>query len=327
MVVVGRTRKTFNRLKVFTAPVDLNHAERRIIVFSLIGFLIVLGAVVGGFMEAGGPPAVLLQIAEFIVIGGAAIGSLIIAAPGKVLGALAKNLKKALASSCYNREQYMELFHLLYEVFSIMRKNGEMALEKDVDDPANSAVFSKYPGFIRNTEAKNLLCDSLRLVISGSTSPSELAQLMDEELATYDEESRRPAALLSKVADALPGLGIVAAVLGVIIAMASIDQGSTIVGQKIAAALVGTFLGVLLSYGLFQPLTTKLEFLRQEEARYLECIKTGLLANLHGAAPIIAIEHARRVMFSGERPSALELERECRGSKQEEDEEDALNVA
>ena len=281
--------------------------------FPLIGFILVFGAVLGGFMEAGGPPAVLLQIAEFIVIGGAAIGSLLISAPGKVLGALASGLKRAIAGSGYTKDQYMELFHLLYEVFSIMRKNGEMALEKDVDDPLNSPIFSKYPAFLANPDARNMLCDSLRLVISGSANHSELAHLMDEELATHEEESRRPVALLAKVADALPALGIVAAVLGVIIAMASVDQGSAVVGQKIAAALVGTFLGVLLSYGLVQPLATKLELLCQEEGRYLECIKTGLLANLQGAAPIIAIEYARRVMFSGERPSALELEQECRG--------------
>jgi len=293
-------------------------------VFSLIGFVIVFGAVFWGFMEAGGPPAVLLQIAEFIVIGGAVVGSLFIAAPRKILGSLLRALKKALTGSGYTKAQYMELFHLLYEIFSIMRKNGEMALEKDVDDPANSPIFTKYPGFLANPEARNLLCDSLRLVISGSASPAELGQLIDEELATHEEESRRPAALLAKVADALPGLGIVAAVLGVIIAMASIDQGSAVIGQKIAAALVGPFLGVLLSYGLAQPLTTKLELLSQEEGRYLECIKTGLLANLHGAAPIIAIEYARRVMFSAERPSAIELEQACRGTKPD---GEALNVA
>lgn len=287
--------------------------------FSLIGFVVVFGAVLWGFMEAGGPPAVLLQIAEFIVIGGVAVGSLIVAAPRKVLASLGKSLKKAFVGKGYSRDEYMELFHLLYELFSIMRKNGEMALEKDIDDPANSTVFSKYPRFLANVPARNLLCDSLRLVISGSANPGELGNLMEEELATHDEEARRPAALLAKIADALPGLGIVAAVLGVIIAMASIDQGSAVIGQKIAAALVGTFLGVLLSYGLFQPLATKLELLCQEEGRYLECIKTGLLASLHGAAPIIAVEYARRVMFSAERPTAIELEHACRGTKADEE--------
>jgi chemotaxis protein MotA len=288
-------------------------------VFCLIGFVVVFGAVLWGFMEAGGPPAVLLQIAEFIVIGGVAIGSLIVAAPRKVLASLGKSLKKAFVDEGYSRDEYMELFHLLYELFSIMRKNGEMALEKDIDDPANSTVFAKYPRFLANAAARNLLCDSLRLVISGSANPGELANLMEEELATHDEEARRPAALLAKIADALPGLGIVAAVLGVIIAMASIDQGSAVIGQKIAAALVGTFLGVLLSYGFFQPLATKLELLCQEEGRYLECIKTGLIASLHGAAPIIAVEYARRVMFSAERPTAIELEHACRGTKAEQE--------
>ncbi len=286
--------------------------------YSLIGFGVVFGAVLGGFIEAGGPPAVLLQIAEFIIIGGAAIGSLIAGAPGKTLAALVRNLKKSVMSAGYTKAQYMELFHLLYEVFSVMRKSGEMALEKDVDDPGNSPIFSKYPGFLANQGALDLLCDSLRLVISGSANPDELSHLMDEELATHAEESHRPAALLAKTADALPGLGIVAAVLGVIIAMQSLDQGAAVVGQKVAAALVGTFLGVLLCYGLFQPLATKMELLAQDEAKYLECIKTGIMANLHGAAPIIAVEYARRVVFSGERPSALELEQACRGVKKDE---------
>lgn len=291
--------------------------------YSLIGFAVVFGSVLAGFMEAGGPPAVLLQIAEFIIIGGAAIGSLIAAAPGKVLGGLAKNIKKSILSdSGYTKAQYMELFHLLYELFSSMRKNGNMALEKDVDDPANSPILSKYPGFLTNLPARNLLCDTLRLVISGSANPEELSCLMDEDLAAYEEESYRITSVLSKVADALPGLGIVAAVLGVIIAMGSIDQGSQVLGEKIAAALVGTFLGVLFCYGLLQPLATKMELLSQEEGKYLECIKTGILANLHGAAPIIAVEYARRVIFSGERPSAIELEEACRGGTRTEEPQD-----
>lgn len=290
--------------------------------YSLIGFGVVFGAVLGGFIEAGGPPAVLFQIAEFIIIGGAAIGSLIAGAPSKTLGALLRALKKSVTGSGYTKAQYMDLFHLLYEVFSVMRKSGEMALEKDVDDPQNSPIFAKYPSFMANHEALDLLCDSLRLVISGSANPDELSHLMDEELATHAEEGNRPVALLAKTADALPGLGIVAAVLGIIIAMQSLDQGPEVIGHKVAAALVGTFLGVLLCYGLFQPLATKMELLAQDEGKYLECIKTGIMANLHGAAPIIAVEYARRVVFSGERPSALELEQACRGVKKEEPKDD-----
>jgi chemotaxis protein MotA len=284
-------------------------------VFTIIGYVIVFGAVIGGFVLEGGPIAVLNQTVEFLIIGGAAIGSLLAGTPTKVLGALANSLKKAIGGVGYSKADYMELFNMLYEVFSVMRKNGEMALEKDVDDPTNSEIFKKYPKFLANHAAQGMMLDSLRLVISGSASADELSHLMDEEIATHEEEGRRPAGVLAKTADALPGLGIVAAVLGVIIAMASMDQGPEVIGHKIAAALVGTFLGILLCYGVAQPLVQKMELLLVEEAKYLECIKTGILAYLHGAAPIIAVEYARRVVFSTERPTALELEDACRGKK------------
>ena len=283
--------------------------------FTVLGFIIVFGAVVGGFVLEGGPIAVLNQTIEFLIIGGAAIGSLVAGTPAKVMGSLAKNLKLAFTGNGYSKADYMELFNMLYEVFSVMRKKGEMALEKDVDDPANSEIFKKYPRFLANHAAQGLMLDSLRLVISGSANVDELSQLMDEDITTHEEEGRRPTGVLSKTGDALPGLGIVAAVLGVIIAMGSMDQGPEVIGHKIAAALVGTFLGVLCCYGLVQPLVTKIELLHSEETKYLECIKTGLLAYLHGAAPIIAVEHARRVVFSTERPSALELEEACRTQK------------
>lgn len=283
--------------------------------FTIIGYVIVFGAVIGGFVLEGGPIAVLNQTVEFLIIGGAAIGSLLAGTPTKVLGALANSLKKAIGGVGYSKADYMELFNMLYEVFSVMRKNGEMALEKDVDDPTNSEIFKKYPKFLANHAAQGMMLDSLRLVISGSASADELSHLMDEEIATHEEEGRRPAGVLAKTADALPGLGIVAAVLGVIIAMASMDQGPEVIGHKIAAALVGTFLGILLCYGVAQPLVQKMELLLVEEAKYLECIKTGILAYLHGAAPIIAVEYARRVVFSTERPTALELEDACRGKK------------
>ena len=283
---------------------------------TLIGFVIVLGSVLGGFVLEGGPIAVLNQTIEFLIIGGAAIGSLVAGTPTKVLGALAKSIKKAVFGAGYSKADYMEVFAMLYEVFSVMRKSGEMALEKDVDDPANSEIFKKYPKFLANHAAQGLMLDSLRLVISGSADADELANLMDEEIATHEEEARQPPGVLAKIGDALPGLGIVAAVLGVIIAMGSMDRGPEVIGHKIAAALVGTFLGILLCYGIVQPLVQKIELMLIEEAKYLECLKTGILAYLHGAAPIIAVEYARRVVFSTERPSALELENACRGKKE-----------
>jgi chemotaxis protein MotA len=284
-------------------------------VFTIIGYVIVFGAVIGGFVLEGGPIAVLNQTVEFLIIGGAAIGSLVAGTPTKVLVGLANSLKRAIIGSGYSKAEYMELFAMLYEVFSAMRKSGEMALEQHVDDPANSEIFKKYPRFLANQAAQSLMLDSLRLVISGSANADELSHLMDEEIATHEEEGRRPAGILGKTADALPGLGIVAAVLGVIIAMGSMDQGPEVIGHKIAAALVGTFLGILLCYGVAQPLVQKIELLLAEEEKYLECIKTGILAYLHGAAPIIAVEHARRVAFASERPSALELEQAFRKKK------------
>jgi chemotaxis protein MotA len=286
-------------------------------VLTIIGYVVVLGAVIGGFILEGGPVAVLNQTIEFLIIGGAAAGSLLAGTPTKVLAALFSKLKEAVAGSGYSKSDYMELFAMLYEVFSIMRKSGEMALEKDVDDPDKSEIFKKYPKFLANHGARGLMLDSLRLVISGSANADELAHLMDEEIATHEEDGRRPAGVLGKTADALPGLGIVAAVLGVIIAMGSMDQGPEVIGHKIAAALVGTFLGILLCYGILQPMVQKMELLLVEEEKYLECIKTGILAYLHGAAPIIAVEYARRVVFSSERPSALELENACRGKKEQ----------
>jgi chemotaxis protein MotA len=221
-------------------------------VFTIIGYVIVLGAVICGFLFEGGPIGILNQTVEFLIIGGAATGSLLAGTPTKVLGAIGSNLKMAIGGSGYSKTDYMELFNMLYEVFSVMRKSGEMALEKDVDDPANSEIFKKYPKFLGNHAAKSLMLDSLRLVVSGSASADELSHLMDEEITTHEEEGRRPTGVLGKTADALPGLGIVAAVLGVIIAMGAMDQGPEVIGHKIAAALVGTFLGILLCYGILQ---------------------------------------------------------------------------
>lgn len=283
--------------------------------FAVIGYVIVFGAILGGFAMEGGAIAILIQPVEFMIIGGAAIGALVVGTPIKVLMAMANGIKNAILGNGYSKADYMELFALMFELFSVMRKSGEMALEKDVDDAANSEIFKKYPKFMSNHAAKSMLLDSLRLVISGSANAEELSHLMDEEIETHEEEGRQPAAVLTKTADALPGLGIVAAVMGIIIAMGVMDQGPEILGHKIAVALVGTFVGILACYGILQPLCQKMELLLTEEGKYLICIKTGMLAYLHGAAPIIAVEYARRVVFSTERPSANELEDACRGKK------------
>lgn len=282
-------------------------------VFTLIGLVVLFGCVIGGYVLHGGAIDILIQPTEVLIIGGAALGSLILGTPGKILGPFFKGVTHGIFGSGYTKAEYQELFQLLYETFTTMRKNGDMAVEKDVEDPHNSPIFSKYKGFLHNHAACNMLCDTLRLIVSGSANPQEIEHLLDEDLATFEEEHHRPAAIVAKVGDALPALGIVAAVLGIIIAMGSLDAGPSVLGHKIGAALVGTFLGVLLSYGIVQPIAAKMEMLGQDEKKYLECIKIAILAYLHGAAPIIAVEYARRVTFSGERPSASELEQACKG--------------
>jgi chemotaxis protein MotA len=284
--------------------------------FTIIGYLIVIGSILGGFMIEGGAIAILIQPVEFLIIGGAAAGALLAGTPMKIITAMLNGIKGAVSGKGYTKADYTELFALLYETFTVMRKSGEMAMEKDVDDPAKSEIFKKYPKFLANHAATTLFMDSLRLVISGSANADELSHLMDEDIATHEEEGKLPASVLGKIADALPGLGIVAAVLGVVIAMGAMDQGPEVLGHKIAVALVGTFIGILACYGFFQPMVQKMEILLVEEGKYLECIKTGILAYLHGAAPIIAVEYARRVVFSTERPTASELENACRGKKE-----------
>ena len=282
-------------------------------VFTIIGLVVLFGCVVGGYVLEGGALGTLWQPIEVLIIGGAALGSLILGTPGKHLGALFSGILHALMGSGSTKAEYRELFQLLFEVFTVMRKNGDMAVEKDVEDPKSSPIFSKYKGFLHNHHACNMLCDTLRLIVSGSANPQEIEHLLDEDMATFEEEHHRPASLVSKVGDAMPALGIVAAVLGIIIAMGSLDAGPSVLGHKIGAALVGTFLGVFFSYGIIQPVATKMEMLGQEEKKYLECIKIAVLSYLHGAAPIVAVEYARRITFSGERPSASELEQTVKG--------------
>ena len=282
-------------------------------VFTLIGLVVLFGCVVGGYVLEGGAIMTLWQPIEVLIIGGAALGSLILGAPAKHLGPLFSTIFQALLGGGATKAEYRELFQLLFEIFTVMRKNGDMAIEKDVEDPKSSPIFSKYKGFLHNHHACNMLCDTLRLIVSGSANPQEIEHLLDEDMATFEEEHHRPAALVSKVGDAMPALGIVAAVLGIIIAMGSLDAGPSALGHKIGAALVGTFLGVFFSYGIIQPVATKMEMLGQEEKKYLECIKIAILSYLHGAAPIVAVEYARRITFSAERPSATELEQTVKG--------------
>jgi len=277
-------------------------------VSAVLGLVVVLGAVLGGFGMAGGPFPVLIQPAELIVIGGAALGTLIISAPGKARGRLLAAVKRAFKDSTPKKEEYLELLKLLYELFGIMRREGILALENHVNERDKSPLFQKYPVVTKRHHAVDFLVEGLKQLVDGCP-VSDLTQLFDAELETHHEENHQPVALLRTTGDALPGLGIVAAVLGIVITMAHLDGGPEEIGHHVAAALVGTFLGILLCYGVVAPLAASAEAQDAAEHRYMVCIKEALLAAARGTAPALSIEFGRRAIFSDERPTSEELER------------------
>ena len=276
--------------------------------FTIIGLAVVFGSVLGGFAMVGGHFSVLVQPSELIVIGGAAIGTLIAGAPGRMRGRLLGTITKAFKSTMPSKSDYLDLLKLQYEVFSFMRKNGAVALDEHVNDLEKSSIFSKYPSFLKRHHAVDFFRDALKQVVNGTASAEELDVLLDNELDTHHEEIYLPVALLQKTADSLPGLGIVAAVLGIVVTMGHLDGGPEEIGHHVAAALVGTFLGILLCYGLFHPIATNAELQEVANGKYLKCIKEGVVASLRGTAPVVAIEFARKAIFSDERPAPKELE-------------------
>jgi chemotaxis protein MotA len=274
----------------------------------LIGALIVTLSVIGGFMMAGGHVGALMQPSEFVVIVGAAMGGLIVMSPIKVLKDLLNSILAALKGTPYNKTAYEELLKALYELFLLGRRNGMIALEEHVMTPESSSIFSKYPTFIHNHHAVEFLCNGLRPIIDGKIKPDQLKLLMEAELAAAEEEHYAPISVLTKTADAMPGFGIVAAVLGIIITMASINGPIDKIGEHVAAALVGTFLGILISYGYLNPLAVNLEFVSAAKHTYTKCISSAVVGFATGMAPIMAVEVARRGLSSDVRPSSQELE-------------------
>lgn len=280
--------------------------------FIIIGAAVVLVGVLGGFIVEGGPVLILFQPAEILIIGGAAIGSILIATPLKVLKDLVAKFPAMLTGAGPSKAAYLELLTLLYEMCLNAKKNGYIALEQDVSEPANSSILSKYPGFLKNHHPLTFMCDSIKLLVDGSVSPAQLEEMMGAELETHQEEEARHPEILSKIGDSLPGLGIVAAVLGVVITMQAINGPPEEIGHKVAVALVGTFVGIICCYGFVQPLAMNLECIGHNEAKFLQCIKAGILAFANGSAPIVAVEFARRVIFSYDRPSNAEMEAACK---------------
>jgi chemotaxis protein MotA len=279
----------------------------------LVGAFIVMASVLGGFVMAGGKIGNLLQIAEFVVICGSAFGALVIMSPKKVLMDMTHHVISSLKGPRYTRAAYEELFKALYELFMLGRRNGMIALEEHVMNPQTSSIFVKYPSFINNRQAVELLCGGLRPIIDGKVKPDQLKLLLEIELEGLEEEHHKPIEVLTKTADAMPGFGIVAAVLGIVVTMASIAGPIEQIGHHVAAALVGTFLGILISYGFLNPLATNITFLCTSELGYSLCIATAVIGFASGMAPIMAVEVARRGLESEIRPSADEIEKMLKG--------------
>jgi chemotaxis protein MotA len=283
--------------------------------FVIIGYIVVLGSVLGGFALAGGHRAALLQPLEFLMIGGAAAGAFLVANGGKPMKATLKALPQVFKGSKYNKALYMELLCMLYEVLAKVRKEGLMSIEGDVETPHESALFAKYPKVSGDHHVMEFLTDYLRLMVSGSLNAFEIENLMDNEIETHHHEGEVPISAVAKMGDAMPAFGIVAAVMGVVHTMESIGLPPSELGILIAHALVGTFLGILLAYGFVGPLSTKLEHGLAEQTKFLQCIKVTLLASLNGYAPQMAVEFGRKVLYSTERPTFIELEDEVKSRK------------
>jgi chemotaxis protein MotA len=274
----------------------------------VIGMIIVLGAVLGGFTLAGGSVGALIHVSEFVTIGGAAAGALIVMSPKKVLMDIVSGLMQTLKGAPHNRASYEELMKALYELFMLGRREGMIALEEHLNAPKQSSILSKYPLFVHNEDAVEFLCNALRPIVDGRVKPDQLKVLLDTELHARHEEHEAPVGVMTKIADALPGFGIVAAVMGIIVTMGAIAGPPEQVGEKVAAALVGTFLGILLSYGFAHPLASNMEFIGLAEMVYMRCISSAVVAFANGMAPIVAVEVARRSLGSDVRPSADEME-------------------
>jgi chemotaxis protein MotA len=275
---------------------------------AIIGMVVVAASVLGGFVLEGGPLAILIQPVELLIIIGAAIGTLLTSTPMHHIKALMAALLRLVRGGGITKAQYLEALVLQYEIFVNARKHGFIAIERDIAEPHESPILSKYAAFLGCHHAVTFLADSLRLLVDGAITPLDLDALLDREIETHHEEATKPAAALAKVGDTLPGLGIVAAVLGIVIAMGAIDGPAEIMGHKVGVALVGTFVGVLLAYGFVNPLATSLEMATEGDLNYLACFKAGVVAFAKGSPPSVAIEFARRVIFSNERPTLTELE-------------------
>lgn len=283
---------------------------------AIIGFVIVTVAVIGGYLLEGGNLSVIFQPVELLIIGGAAIGGFIIASPMKVIKAVGSSMGRIFTNKPYTKQDYIEVLLMINGIFYKIRQQGLVSIESDVDAPEQSPLFSKYPNILKNHAAITLITDTLRTVMTTTIAPHELESLIDQELEAHHEEAMTPAHSVSTIADGLPGLGIVAAVMGVVLTMGKIKEPPEVLGASIGAALVGTFTGVLLCYGYVGPMAKNMEFIANEDLQYLNVIKVALLSFIGGgAAPKVAVEFGRRVVPVEAKPSFVEMEDALRSAK------------
>jgi chemotaxis protein MotA len=275
----------------------------------LIGAFIVLASTLGGFMLAGGKPLVLMHVSEFVIIIGVAAGVLVIASPGHVLKHIVHKIKGCITDKAAGEQEFIDLLKLLYEIFMIGRRNGLIALEEHIMEPARSAVFLRYPSVLNHPERLEFICNGLRPVVDGKIKPDQLEDLMNAELEAKATEAEHPVHLLQLVGDSLPGIGIVAAVLGIINTMAAISDGPEKVGERVAAALTGTLLGIFFAYGFVNPIANRVKFNNASDEQFFKCIMQAIAGFAKGLAPLTAVEVARRSLDSSVQPDAILLER------------------
>jgi chemotaxis protein MotA len=283
--------------------------------FSIIGIVVVFGCIAAGYLMEHGNLKVLMQPAELIIIGGAALGTVLISNPLHTLKNMISGLIGVFGSSKYSTERYVDSLKMMYEMLQKARKDGLMALETDIEGPRESPLFSKYESFAKDHHAVSFLCDTMRMAISGGVEIFDLDQMLEADMEVHHHQASEPVSALTTMADSLPGLGIVAAVLGVVITMGALGGPPEEIGRKVAAALVGTFLGILLCYGLVGPLASRMGKMADEQHAFLQVLRVTMIAFLKGVAPIMAVEIGRRTVPGHVRPSFKEIEAACRGEK------------
>jgi chemotaxis protein MotA len=280
--------------------------------FPIIGIVVVIGAVVGGYLLEHGNLMVLVQPAELVIIGGAAVGTVLIGNPPSVLRAVLAGVLSVFKAARFDKSLYVATLQALFNIMQKARKGGMTSLEADIEAPDKSELFGKFPPGRPDHHIRDFVCDTLRTALSGAATPFELDQMMELDMDVHHHYSQKPAAALTTVADALPGLGIVAAVLGVVITMGALGGPPEEIGHKVAAALVGTFLGILLCYGFLGPIASRLAQSSEDEGHYYHVLRVGVISFLKGASPSIAIEFSRRAVPGPVRPSFQEVERACK---------------